>query len=65
MNTTAIATVFSLMIWVVLAQKTNRQTWGDLEWLAFSLSLFLFLIVLLLAQLLDTTIAAAKKETKV
>ena len=58
MKITIISTVLSLLIWVVLANKTNHQSWGDLEWIAFSLSMFLFLIVLLLGILIDTTIDA-------
>jgi len=58
MKITIISTVLSSLIWVVLANKTNHQSWGDLEWIAFSLSMFLFLIVLLLGILIDTTIDA-------
>lgn len=60
MKITTITTVLSCMIWVTLANKTNHQSWGDLEWIAFSLSVFLFLVVLLLGILIDTTIGAVE-----
>lgn len=60
MKITTITTVLSLLIWVLLAKKTNTQSWGDLEWIAFSLSVFLFLIVLLLGILINTTIDAVE-----
>lgn len=60
MKITTIMMVCSLMIWVTLANKTNHQSWGDLEWIVFSLSAFLFLVVLLLGILIDTTIGAVE-----
>ena len=60
MKITTITTVLSLMIWVFLAKKTNTQSWGYLEWIAFTLSAFLFLVVLLLGILIDTTIGAVE-----
>ena len=60
MKITTILMVPSLMIGVTLANKTNHQSWGDLEWIAFCLSAFLFLIVLLLGILIDTTIGAVE-----
>ncbi len=60
MKITTITTVISSLIWVLLAKKTNTQSWGDLEWIAFSLSVFLFLIAGLLGLLIDTTIGAVE-----
>lgn len=60
MKITTITTVLSCMILFILDNQIHHNSWGDIQWITFSLSLFLFLIAVLLGILIDTTIGAVE-----
>ena len=53
MNHSSMVTILTIAIYAFIGYRTKNESWSDLEYLVSGLSLFLAMIAILLALILD------------